>query len=215
MEMTRTSEVSVSICLKFLRFESTLLRTQAVRNLSVAHGHDYTNIRFWEVSLQTVHLLFPFTRNVSWTVLSVQPDDIQNPGPKSAGGGGGEGVINYRDRAFQKGTWGPNILHVFSSFSVASLLVDCTNEPFQTKLRSFQFSVNILSRTALVGGRGGDGVGVGAIDFFLPGFETALSGPAWLLTMTLYARYLTRATEKQYSIRPTDYKTAWPCLLIS
>jgi len=97
MEVTRTSEVSVNICQSKepnvpATWINTVERTEAVRNPSVTHGHNYTNIRFWEVSLQTVHLVFPFTRNVSWTFVLVQPNDIQTPESKSAeeeGGGGG------------------------------------------------------------------------------------------------------------------------------
>jgi hypothetical protein len=71
---------------------------------------------------------------------------------------GGGGSTIYRGPALRKGALGPTMLHVFLSFLVVSLPVDCTNSPFQTKTKSlcnyqsFRFDVKIFSHSALVGG---------------------------------------------------------------
>ena len=49
----------------------------------------------------------------------------------------GEAGKNYRGPLVRKGTRGPTTLHILLSFSVVSLFVDCTNEPFQTKPKAF------------------------------------------------------------------------------
>jgi hypothetical protein len=133
------------------------MRTQAVRNPSMAHGHDCTNIRFWEVSVQTVHPLFQCKRNAALNISF-------GPAKWHSKFGKGEGGTNYRDPTFQKGARCPKSFRVLLPFSVASLLVGCTEErmnrfrPSSNQWQSFGFSVNILSRSALVGGRDRGGI---------------------------------------------------------
>jgi hypothetical protein len=84
-------------------------------------------------------------------------------------GGWGEAGTNYRGPAAGRGP--DYVAYVL----VVSLFVDCTNSPFQIKLRSlcnwrsFRFSVKIFCRSTLAGGG----------KKFPPGPEPAVSDPAF------------------------------------
>ena len=67
------------------------------------------------------------------------------------------GVTNYRGPAVPKGVRGSTAWHMFLCFSVVSLLVDCTNQPFQTNPKSLWnwqsvwFTVRIFTPFIFVG----------------------------------------------------------------
>jgi len=105
--------------------------------------------------------------------------------------GGGEAVEITGDRWSERGPGGRLCCIKFLYFSVLAFFVDFKNSPLRpspghsaTDCQSFRFTVNIFSRSVLVGGGGGGGEGRKILS---PGPEPALNGPGSVANPASYS----------------------------